>query len=112
MCYEAGRRDVRHANMAMPPLAEVIQIYETMANVIRPSRVIGISANTRALDPAAAEREVKEAEDRHGLPATDVVRYGAGKLVDAVLEAKKRDGAREGPPRSPRPSGTPVARHR
>ncbi|MGH7378202.1 MAG: DUF1611 domain-containing protein [Candidatus Methylomirabilales bacterium] len=94
LCYEAGRAEVRHANMAMPPLAEVLRIYETMASVIRPSRVIGIAVNTRALSPADADKEVNSAEDRHGLPATDVIRFGAEKLVAATLAERERSGDR------------------
>jgi uncharacterized NAD-dependent epimerase/dehydratase family protein len=90
LCYEAGRKEVRHARMPMPPLREVLEIYERMAGIILPSKVIGISANTRLLSPAEAEREVRSAEDELGLPATDVIRFGAEKLVDAALEAKKR----------------------
>jgi uncharacterized NAD-dependent epimerase/dehydratase family protein len=103
MCYEAGRTDVRHANMAMPPLGEVIRIYETMASIIRPSRVIAIASNTSLLAPREAERELKETEDRLGRPATDVVRFGSGKLVEAVLLAEKEMA---GPPgRAPSRSG-------
>ncbi len=94
LCYEAGRREVRHARMPMPPLEDIIALFETMARVVCPSRVIGIAANTRLLSPTEAEREVKGVEDRLGLPATDVLRFGAEKLVDAVLGAAGPRGAR------------------
>ncbi len=89
MCYEAGRTEIRHANGApMPPIGEIIRIYETMANLICPCKVIGIGANTRSLSPKEAERDVNRMEDRYGLPTTDVVRFGPQKLVDAVLKAQ------------------------
>lgn len=92
MCYEAGRDEVRHARMAMLPLGEVIAIYETMARVICPSRVIAVSANTSLLSPAEAEREVKGVEDRLGLPTMDPVRHGPQKLVEAALAARGQAG--------------------
>ncbi len=89
LCYEAGRRRIRHSGMDMLPLREVIDLNERMAGIILPSRVIGIAANTRRLGSEEAEREVKSTEDQLGLPTTDVVRFGAGKLVEAVLKARK-----------------------
>ena len=46
---------------------------------------MGVSVNTKALDEEAARACLKEIEDRMGLPATDPFRFGAGKLVDALL---------------------------
>jgi uncharacterized NAD-dependent epimerase/dehydratase family protein len=36
------------------------------------------------LSEVAAYDEVKRVEDETGLPATDIVRFGAGKLMDAL----------------------------
>ncbi len=96
MCYEAGRREVRHARMAMPPLEEVIAIYERMASIIRPGKVIAIAANTRLLSPEDAVREMATTEERLGLPVADPVRNGPERLVEAVLaaEAIERSGGR------------------
>jgi uncharacterized NAD-dependent epimerase/dehydratase family protein len=46
--------------------------------------VHAIALNTRDLDEAAARRAVEETEAETGLPADDPVRFGAGKLVDAL----------------------------
>jgi uncharacterized NAD-dependent epimerase/dehydratase family protein len=46
--------------------------------------------NTRSLpDEEAARAAVAEAEEETGLPADDPVRFGAGRLLDAVLEGLK-----------------------
>ncbi len=101
MCYESGRTEIRHANGApMPPLGEIIKIYETLANLICPCKVIGISANTRFLSQKDAERDVKRTEDRYGLPTTDVVRFGAHKLVDAVIKAQAAFARRASKPKA------------
>ena len=42
------------------------------------------------MTPGMTEQQVldaiKQAEDETGLPATDVFRFGAGKLLDALVE--------------------------
>ena len=53
--------------------------------IARPSPVAAIALNTRGMDEDDARRAVAEAEQETGLPADDPVRFGAGKLVDAVL---------------------------
>jgi uncharacterized NAD-dependent epimerase/dehydratase family protein len=47
--------------------------------------VRAIALNTRDLDEDAARRAVEEAETETGLVADDPVRFGAARLVDAVL---------------------------
>jgi uncharacterized NAD-dependent epimerase/dehydratase family protein len=103
MCFEAGRSKIRHAaDMDLPPMDQIISIYETMASIITPAKVIGFGVNTRSLAPEAARKEIESVEDRFGLPATDPIRFGVDKLVDAVLGAsgkmtrviKKKRGSR------------------
>jgi uncharacterized NAD-dependent epimerase/dehydratase family protein len=47
--------------------------------------VLAIALNTRDLDDAAARRAIDDAEAETGLPATDPVRFGPARLVDALL---------------------------
>lgn len=90
MCYEAARTLLRHVTMEFPHLDEMISCYESMANIICPSRVIALSINTSTLSDGAAEREIKSVEDQLGLPATDPVRIGPEKLVNAVMKAAQK----------------------
>jgi len=95
MCYEAGRTAVHGMEyVPLKPLDELCEVYETMANLISRSKMIGVAINGRRLnaEQAAAERERVKRE--LGLPACDVVRDGPGELVQAVLQMKPEPAMR------------------
>ena len=77
----------------IPPLSDLVELHERISLLARPARVRGIALNTRDLDEDAARNAVAEAEAETGLPADDPVRFGAGKLVDA-LGLTERTGVR------------------
>jgi uncharacterized NAD-dependent epimerase/dehydratase family protein len=49
--------------------------------------VAAVALNTSDLDVEVARKEVAEAERATGLPTDDVVRFGADRVLDAVLAA-------------------------
>ena len=55
------------------------------ALLARPAPVAAIALNTRGMEEDAARAAVAAAEAETGLPADDPVRFGAARLVDAVL---------------------------
>jgi uncharacterized NAD-dependent epimerase/dehydratase family protein len=55
-----------------------------LAAPIKPAKVIGLALNCFDLSENEAQAAIKAAEAETGLPATDVVRFGTDKLVDAV----------------------------
>ena len=72
----------------IPPLPEVVHLYETVASVggtFAPVKVKGISLNTFHLDEAAAKQEIARVREETGLPCTDVIRFGGEELLDAVF---------------------------
>ena len=75
-------------HIAMPPLPDVIGLYETAA-CPSPSypaaKVRAIALNCAGLSDDDATRAARETESLTGLPSADVVRHGAEKLLDAVL---------------------------
>ena len=73
--------------MRLPPLAEIVELYERACDWVRPATVAAIALNTGRLDDAAARRAVDEAEAETGLVADDAVRFGPERLLDAVLRA-------------------------
>jgi uncharacterized NAD-dependent epimerase/dehydratase family protein len=90
LCHEAGRTHVEGAGGGphpIPPLRDLVELHERFALPARPARVAAVALNTHALDDAAARAAVEAAEEETGLPADDPVRFGAAKLVDAVLAA-------------------------
>lgn len=89
LCHEARRTHIKSYSVPIPPLPRVIEIYEQAMNWLRPAPVIGIALNTYALDEASALDEIRRAEAETGLPTTDCVRFGAGKLIDALIEHAK-----------------------
>jgi uncharacterized NAD-dependent epimerase/dehydratase family protein len=74
--------------LRIPPLPTYVAWYQEAAAMVKPAPVIGIALNTYDLDEGEALAACDLAEDVTGLPATDPVRFGPDRLVDAVLEAR------------------------
>lgn len=102
LCHNAARRLVGeyHPGEAwrpIPPLPELVRVYEEAAAWVHPSRVIGIALNTSGLGEAAAAEAVARAARETGLPAADPVRFGPDPLAEAVARAAaQRRAARRG----------------
>jgi len=89
LCHQATRDFIGDYHgqepwVRIPPLAELVEIYERAAAPVRPTKVIGICLNTFDMAEAAARAAVAQAAADTGLPATDPVRFGAGPLADAI----------------------------
>ena len=67
-----------------PRLSELVELHERISLPARPAKVVAIAVNTAELDEGAAREAIAEAAEETGLPADDPVRFGAGRLVDAV----------------------------
>jgi uncharacterized NAD-dependent epimerase/dehydratase family protein len=90
LCHESGRTEIEGAGGGphpIPPLSDLVELHERLALPARPAKVAAIALNTSALEEADARAAVAAAEAETGLPADDPVRFGPGKLVDAVLAA-------------------------
>lgn len=84
-CYEVGRSHVKGLdNVAIPDLSRQLEFILTAANFRHPCRLIGVAINSRALSDEEAAAEVRRAEQQFGVPACDVYRDGAEKLVQAA----------------------------
>jgi len=72
----------------VPSLPEAIDLHLRLARRTNPDvRCAGISLNTSALDPAAAEAEIAKHAERLRLPVADPMRGGPAfeQLVEACL---------------------------
>ncbi len=88
LAHEAGRTAIDgYPEVRLPPLPEIVELYERACAAVRPATVAAIALNTGRLDDAAARRAVEQAEADTGLVADDAVRFGAERLLDAVLRA-------------------------
>jgi uncharacterized NAD-dependent epimerase/dehydratase family protein len=90
LCHQAGHTEIEGAGGGphlIPPLRELVELHERIALPARPARVVAVALNTRELDESGALSAIAAAEVETGLPADDPVRFGAARLVDAVLEA-------------------------
>jgi uncharacterized NAD-dependent epimerase/dehydratase family protein len=88
LCHTAGRTEIEGAGGGphpIPPLAELVELHERLSLPARPARVAAIALNTSELDDDGARAAIVSAENETGLAADDPVRFGAAKLVDAVL---------------------------
>ncbi|HVV57663.1 MAG TPA: DUF1611 domain-containing protein [Gaiellaceae bacterium] len=93
LCHQAGSDVVDEDDRyPIPPLSRVVELYERISLIPRPARVLAVALNTRTLDEDAARAAIAAAERETGLPADDPVRFGAGRIVDA-LEPLWRSGS-------------------
>jgi uncharacterized NAD-dependent epimerase/dehydratase family protein len=90
LCHEVGRTVTEGDPTASPILGlpELIDLHERMSLKLRPAKVACIGLNTSAVSEEESRAAIAAAEAETGLPADDPVRYGAGKLLEAVLKAR------------------------
>lgn len=89
LVHRAGQTHIRnHDHVTIPPLPEVIQLYETVARAggaFASVKVVAIALNTGHLDGEAAQKAIDQVKHQTGLLCTDAVRFGGDLLVDAVI---------------------------
>jgi uncharacterized NAD-dependent epimerase/dehydratase family protein len=87
--HEPGRElidgDPRYA---IPPLAGLIEDYRRIAAYVRPAPMAGVALKTNRLTEAQARTAIEEIGGATGLVTDDPVRFGAGRLLDAVLASR------------------------
>ncbi len=87
-CHIAGATNIEgYDHCPLPTLSRMIQFNEDTVSWVRPAspcKVVGLALLTHHLNEQDAKDALKRAEEETGLPATDVVRFGAGVLMDAL----------------------------
>jgi len=92
-CHLAGATAIEgYTYCPLPSLKRMIEFNEDTVSWVRPERpckVAGLALVTFGLSEQEAKDAIKQAEDETGLPATDVLRFGAGVLMDALSKQLK-----------------------
>ena len=94
LCHQSTRDYIgdyhgRAPWVKIPPLAQLVEIYERAAAPVRPTRVLGICLNTFDLSEPAARAAVARAARDTGLPVTDPVRFDPAPVVEAIERAAR-----------------------
>ena len=87
ICHDAARKTARGlGDKSLPSFEEVIEAGLWAARNVNPGvQVVGVSINTKSLDQIAAEKLLKDTEDRLGLPTVDAIRTGVAPIVDKLV---------------------------
>ncbi len=89
LCHKAGMTHLQKVpHIAVPELRPYIRLYEELAEVCgtypRP-RCVGLAINTSHLPPNEAWDALRAFEHQIGLPCVDPLRFGADRLLEAIL---------------------------
>ncbi len=88
LCHKAGATIIEgYENCPLPSLMRMIAFNEDTVSWVRPEhpcKVVGLALMTHDLTEQEARDALRQTEDEMGLPATDVLRFGAGILMDAL----------------------------
>ena len=88
LCHQAGTTEVDgYPGHPLLPLPELVELHEWISLPARKARVAAIALNTRDLSEDAALAAIARAEAETALVADDPVRFGADRILDAVLAA-------------------------
>ena len=92
LCHKAGETEIEgYPGHRISSLPDLVELHERSSLPARPARVACIAVNTRDLNEEDAQGAIDDAERETGLSADDPVRFGAAKLLDAVLSALPQD---------------------
>jgi uncharacterized NAD-dependent epimerase/dehydratase family protein len=88
ICHRAGMDRLEDHDVPVPPLADLIALYEDIASACgsfsRP-RTIGVALNTSSLNDGDAQNALQALSKEVGLPVVDPLRSGVTPLVDTLM---------------------------
>jgi uncharacterized NAD-dependent epimerase/dehydratase family protein len=87
LCHLADATEIEGCpGHPIPTLPELVRLYEQISLPARRAKVVCVALNTAPIaDEGKARAAIAAAETETGLPADDPVRFGAERLLDAVL---------------------------
>lgn len=95
LCHDPTRKTIDgYPDFPIADLGDAMELYLANARITNPkAQFVGIGLNTSKLDAATARAMCEQTARRHGLPAFDPIRDGAGASVTA-LRAAFHEGVR------------------
>ena len=85
LCHEAGREAVHgYESFELPPVAEYVDLYESLSAPVADAPVVAGSLNTAHLGSEAAREAVDGYADALDAPASDPIRFGCDELIEAI----------------------------
>jgi uncharacterized NAD-dependent epimerase/dehydratase family protein len=92
LCHKVGATQIEGCpGHRIPPLGELVALYEALALPARPAKVAAIALNTYGQGEDDARRAIAAVVEETGLPADDPVRFGPGSLLEVVLDRLPSD---------------------
>ncbi|MDJ1431208.1 DUF1611 domain-containing protein [Halostagnicola sp. A-GB9-2] len=87
LCHEAGREAIHgYESFSLPTVSTYVDLYENLAAPVNEASVVAGALNTSGIeDDEDARRELEAYENALGAPATDVLRFDAKTILEAVL---------------------------
>lgn len=85
LAHVAGRERLKRLETPIQPLPDLISLHEGLMSPFKHAPIVGVTLNTRELDLASARAAIEATSEQTHLPTTDVVRFGCGAILDAVL---------------------------
>jgi uncharacterized NAD-dependent epimerase/dehydratase family protein len=89
LCHAAGREAVHgYEHVPVPSPGEYADVYESVADPVSPTTLAAGALNTGDVEDDETARDAVEAYgDAIDAPTSDPVRFGADRILDAVLES-------------------------
>lgn len=87
LCHDASRDRIVEFDVPIPGLDVLASMHEAWVAPVKPARCAAVALNTHGLDERTARSAIARAHDVTGLPADDVVRFGADRLWQALSRA-------------------------
>ena len=90
LCAMPARQTIyggRYDWVTIPPLDEVMRLYEEASRWVRPperARVVGICLATYDLSEREAADQLRQARELTGLPVTDPIRFGVDEIAEVI----------------------------
>ncbi|UCE17894.1 MAG: DUF1611 domain-containing protein [Gemmatimonadota bacterium] len=91
LCHQPSRKYIGEylgdTSFPIPPLPQVIRLYEEAAHWIRTTKVVAIALNCYDLTEKEIAETIDRIEDETKIPTTDCIKFGAAKLMDALEDS-------------------------